>query len=862
MKKFLPYILILVVVVNLLAPFSVVWKDNQLPKIAKNEAKAKNGVRIIEDPTAITKTDTTISVKVSVEFTDEFNGTTNEGVILHLLKRDGSGIWGRLDDQNQNTPETTDDFTATGTYTGSGTYTFTGLVPDNEYRLEIWAFQTDVDLFNLWDVVTGLDLSNIKDEAKTRSPVTGYTVIKTTLMNAAPETQKLSPAANIDALLPSCSMAPDWVDSITGSKGTFLGCMAQLFYFAVFTPTSFLFGLAGKFFDWAFAYSVTDTSYRSSFVVEGWAIVRDICNIFFIFVLLYAAFKAIFGSHEAKSIIINVIIIGLLINFSLLATRIMVDASNILARLFYTSQAIEVKTDASSNYSRGGIDTQADVGLGEIALSTALVDKVNPQDIIIRSSKITVQDDALGSDQATSTQSKSGGIGVGSFFLITLMASIVNIIGFFVFLSVGLIFISRVIGLWLAMVLSPLAFFSYTVPKFSSAKIFGWKNWWSDTLGLCFVAPIFMFFLYLIILFLDTSFVNIMQEQDGPNWILSIIIPFAFIMILLMTAKKLAKEYSGSIGQTVTGAVTAGGAALLGGAALGAAFVGRRTIGTFMKGASTGDSAAQRFQRGESKNRWDRLKGGAAHYGTFTLGTRLQQAVGRGVNHDQHRVHEIEEGRHLLDETAGTMHHGKKYADLNNDERQEVRDRMDMNNMIRDRAINGTGPGQINYGSRKNWSEMTDQERTLLRRELGVRRTAAGATRAQRRNAGTETFAEQQETNSNRKQSLGSKILQSSRSGSFDVRNLSKITAKEYESGLSKMMHGITSGLAESFRSGMKNMSSLNYGTGQKDFFKDLKNTLSESLKSAKIKVDVGGHGSGGHDDHGGGHDDHGGGHH
>jgi len=53
-------------------------------------------------------------------------------------------------------------------------------------------------------------------------------------------------------------------------------------------------------------------------------VVRDFVNIFFIFVLLYIAFATILSLHgfKTKEMIINVIIIGLLMNFSLFAGQL------------------------------------------------------------------------------------------------------------------------------------------------------------------------------------------------------------------------------------------------------------------------------------------------------------------------------------------------------------------------------------------------------------------------------------------------------------------------------------------------------------------------------------------------------------
>ena len=367
------------------------------------------------------------------------------------------------------------------------------------------------------------------------------------------------------------------------STGTFsfsvTGCAAQFLYYVLYVPTSWLFGGAGMLFDLAFDYSVDAESYKNPFVTEGWKIVRDLCNVFFIFILLYVAFAMILGLQnvKAKEMMINVVIIGLLINFSLFFTQVVVDSGNILARVFYNSETIKEKTASNTEATIGGFGLAQKSG-DEISLSSGVVSQINPQNIVRHANEIAIQ------DSSGTTDGKEGiaALGAGGFILVTILATIVNLVGIFVFVSIALIFIARVIGLWLAMIFAPLAFLTYIIPSMASGvKMVGWKDWWSNLIGLSFLAPIFMFMLYLIILFLggETFGELIKPGNNGPQFIIKTIMAFAFIMILLMKAKDLAKEYSGSIGEKVIGGINKV-AGVAGGVALGgAAIAGRATIG-------------------------------------------------------------------------------------------------------------------------------------------------------------------------------------------------------------------------------------------------------------------------------------------
>ena len=367
--------------------------------------------------------------------------------------------------------------------------------------------------------------------------------------------------------LPACGFG-------IADNSTVTGCAAQILYYVLFVPTSYLFALAGTFFDYTFSYSVNDSSYRSAFVVQGWGIVRDFCNMFFIFVLLYVAFATILGLHgfSTKETIINVIIIGVLINFSLFAAQMIIDTSNILARVFYNSNTITI-TQGGAN---GVTDNTPGLALGSngvLPLSAALVNKVNPQNLIINATSVGQIPDKGG-------QGSDDGISAGTFILVTLLATGINIVGFLTFLSVGLIFVARVIGLWLAMIFVPFTFFTYMVPSMQGIGMVGWKKWWPETISLAFLAPIFIFFLYLILKFLQVGLgVFDANGKTGLDFVIAIVLPFAFIMVLLNKAKGIAKSMSGEMGQMITNGVSAVGGAAIGLATGGAALAMRGTVG-------------------------------------------------------------------------------------------------------------------------------------------------------------------------------------------------------------------------------------------------------------------------------------------
>ena len=412
-------------------------------------------------------------------------------------------------------------------------------------------------------------------------------------------------------------------------------CIAQALYWIFFKPTSALFAIAGKMLDFTLMYTLSDSSYRSEFVTQGWGTIRDFCNMFFILVLLYIAVGTILDLHSVntKKMLINVVIIGLLINFSLFATQLIIDASNILARVFYNPQTIVITQVDSTGKAIPGSNS----GLGdfhEIRLSEAIVSKIDPQSIVDKASTTTdIPTKNIAGGGADSTSTAGGGMTVATFILIIFLCTAINIVGMIVFLSCALIFVGRVVMLWVAMIMAPLAFFSYIVPELQSVKMIGWKSWWSDLLKMSFVAPIFVFFMYIIVAFMDKglSVVNLSVKlsMTGFSSLIAVMVPFLFIVVLLLQSKKIAVDMSGEMGAMVSkvGAAVGGFAT---GALVGAgAMAMRGTIGragnSIAENDKVNEAASKKGIKGWAARRLIDVGGGA---GKATYDARNTKAMG------------------------------------------------------------------------------------------------------------------------------------------------------------------------------------------------------------------------------------------
>ncbi len=367
--------------------------------------------------------------------------------------------------------------------------------------------------------------------------------------------------------LPDCG-----IGVVSGSSLS--GCIVQILYYLIYTPSSYLLMGAGIFFDWLFDYSISSTAYSSAtFVTNAWGLVRDISTIAFIFVLLWVSISTILGMGKTdwKKTVSQVVIWGILINFSLFFAKIPIDMGNVISRLFRNSNVMSVKDEKGEQRS----------------MSVALIEKSNPQTMIYNATKVG-EDSSYAS---RSSYSSGDGISNGAWIILIMIASIVNIVALKIFLSMGLAFVGRVVDLWLLMIMAPLAFMSKILPNSKGLGDYSFGKWYSNLLNQSFMAPIFMFFMYLILLFVQLSWDNIKNiatgNLGGINWILSIVVPFIFLIIMLGLAKKKAMEFAGEASREIVkftdkaigavGGIAAG--ASIGLVAGGAAKIGSNLIG-------------------------------------------------------------------------------------------------------------------------------------------------------------------------------------------------------------------------------------------------------------------------------------------
>lgn len=356
--------------------------------------------------------------------------------------------------------------------------------------------------------------------------------------------------------------------------------------------TGLIASTAGTLMDFFLDLTLSSQNYKQNidgieengFISQGWRIVRDLTNLIFIFGLVYAAILFIVGGSlksfggDPKRMVVWIIVMALLVNFSIFFARVVIDVGNILGRAFYDRITVTAPPVTGTNSSGVNINSNGNSGLSQgdsdvKQISTVILEKVEVQDVI----------------QSAGVAFSNMGSGEQYIFVLFLsfIIAIFNLFLTYLFLTMGFFFLARTVGLWFAMILSPMAFALYAVPieEPTIKKYLGFEGWMRGLCEMAIQAPLFLFFVYLALTFLKTP--SIPTPDTGiTGFIWTCVRSLLTVMVvgaILMLGRKMAKEMSGTFGNAVA-EVTGKVAGAVGGLALGAAtgglaFAGRQTLG-------------------------------------------------------------------------------------------------------------------------------------------------------------------------------------------------------------------------------------------------------------------------------------------
>ena len=262
-------------------------------------------------------------------------------------------------------------------------------------------------------------------------------------------------------------------------------------------------------------------------VVKGWTIVRDIANMFFIVILVVSAISTIIDyddSFNYKKVLPKLLLMALLINFSRTLIMMLVDFSQVLMLTFVNG----FKAAAAGNF------------VNALKLNGILA--------------------AANRNAAGTTAANASPITLGDLIITYMLGIIMLVIAIGVIVIQIAFLIARILGLWVALIFSPLAFLITAVPARLKKSLSAFsEDYWSKLGSLLTGGPVMAFFLWLALAVVQSAASDLPGAGmvDGPSagagWIAEVgtsseIATFIVGVALMLIGLEQATKVAGSIG--------------------------------------------------------------------------------------------------------------------------------------------------------------------------------------------------------------------------------------------------------------------------------------------------------------------------
>ncbi|MFH1657651.1 MAG: hypothetical protein ABH919_04255 [bacterium] len=266
----------------------------------------------------------------------------------------------------------------------------------------------------------------------------------------------------------------------------------------------------------------------NEFVTQGWTLTKDLVNVGFIILLAVIGLGTALRikEYEWQKTLPRLLIIMLLINFTPVICGVIIDAANVLMNYF----------------------------LNGISGWNAFKDAIDSQ---IRMISIDI-----------TNFSSIGQFFTGTFFLKTIASIGLAWMGILVYALFTLLFLARYVMLWVLVILSPIAFFTYVFKESSVVKklfpgILHWEEWWDQFLQWSIIGVTMSFFLYLsnnLKGFMDTGALSLGKLPPGASgggWLdatVPYVVALALLVVGFLTSIKTAPMGAGGITSMTKGA--------------------------------------------------------------------------------------------------------------------------------------------------------------------------------------------------------------------------------------------------------------------------------------------------------------------
>lgn len=370
--------------------------------------------------------------------------------------------------------------------------------------------------------------------------------------------------------------------------------------------------VGGTVFNFSIKYGIVEFAQfgNASGVLIGWSVLRDVSNIALIFIFLAVGIATILGvqKYGAKSLLPKLIIVALLINFSLFATKFAIDTSHVLAASILNATGIQAECSTEVTTTGTGVEQvreNCDINRG---LANQFLYHFNVQSI-------------YDVDREDLERSLRG----SSMILFGFLGFIFLVVVGIGLLSAAIMLLFRMGMLLILMIGSAVAFTAIILPNTEKY----WNQWFTRLTKEVFVAPAMILMFAITLLFLDSVAAIMLPGGERPTFMaaigtgqvenVSIIVMFIITLILFLLSLKIAQDFGGFGGKIANKwAIQATGGAT--------GAIGRGTIGRAGNAIATSNT----FQKYATKER----KGAMGLYGSALRGVVRTSSAASKASYD------------------------------------------------------------------------------------------------------------------------------------------------------------------------------------------------------------------------------------
>jgi hypothetical protein len=245
----------------------------------------------------------------------------------------------------------------------------------------------------------------------------------------------------------------------------------------------------------------------------GWTAVRDVCNLFFLLVLLFIAFCTILQieKYHLKKTLLTLVLMALLINFSKPIAVFIFDGSQLLMNYFLTALK------------------------GNNGPSATIAQISNVATVVYDNTKY------FGNEADTVT--------IAVQFLFSTIFLFMFAVALFV---LAIFLIIRLVAVWILIIVSPLAFFATAVPDFKKLS----SDWWDALFKYSYFGPAAAFFLWLSTKLAFQTIITSSSSQitgdAAATWVVRTILPYLVTIVFLYASIMMAQKFGIQFAAQVT----------------------------------------------------------------------------------------------------------------------------------------------------------------------------------------------------------------------------------------------------------------------------------------------------------------------